>query len=49
MRRLKALLIEQADRPAAEIADSVLRSAERYVRDTSHEADDRTVVVLKVV
>ena len=49
VRKLKALLIEQADRPAPEIADSVLRSAELYVRDTSHEPDDRTVVVLKVV
>ncbi len=49
VRKLQALLIEQADRPASEIADSVLRSAEHYVRETAHESDDRTVVVLKVV
>jgi len=49
VRKLQALLIEQAGRPAQEIADAVLRSAELYVRETSDEPDDRTVVVLKVV
>ena len=49
VRKLRALLIEHADRPAQEIADAVLRSAEYYVRETTHESDDRTVVVLKVV
>ncbi len=49
VRKLQALLVEQADRPASEIADAVLRSAELYVRDTSNESDDRTVVVLKIV
>ena len=49
VRKLRALLIEHADHPAQEIADAVLRSAEHYVRETTHESDDRTVVVLKVV
>jgi sigma-B regulation protein RsbU (phosphoserine phosphatase) len=47
-RKLRALLVQNAERSAQEIADEVLRSTELYVRDSA-DADDRTVVVLKVL
>jgi sigma-B regulation protein RsbU (phosphoserine phosphatase) len=49
VRKLQALLIEQANRPAQAIADAVLDAARTYVQDSAREADDRTVVVLKVL
>jgi sigma-B regulation protein RsbU (phosphoserine phosphatase) len=47
-RKLRALLVQNATRSAQQIADEVLRSTEMYVRDSA-DADDRTVVVLKVL
>jgi sigma-B regulation protein RsbU (phosphoserine phosphatase) len=47
-RKFRALLVDSAGRPAQEIADEVLRSTELYVRDSTRDSDDRTVVVLKV-
>jgi sigma-B regulation protein RsbU (phosphoserine phosphatase) len=47
-RRMRALLIDQADRSAQEIADELLSSTARH--DTGNRPlDDRTVVVLKVL
>ena len=48
-RRLQSLLSELAERPAQEIADELLSSAEHYVGDSSREQDDRTVVAVKIV
>jgi sigma-B regulation protein RsbU (phosphoserine phosphatase) len=47
--KLNRLLVEMADRPAQQIADNLVASAEQYVRDSAMEGDDRTVVVLKVL
>jgi sigma-B regulation protein RsbU (phosphoserine phosphatase) len=48
-RKMQALLVGEADRPAQELADALLRSAQLYVRDSSRESDDRTVVVIKLI
>ena len=47
-RRMHGLLAGMADRPAAEIADELLAASERFHSPDSGDADDRTVVILKV-
>ena len=47
-RRLQARLIELAASPAAEIADELLRSTQRFSDPRERESDDRTIVVMKV-
>ena len=46
LRKLQSSLQELADRPAQQIADALLRSADRWF-DNRDESDDRTIVVLK--